>query len=258
MVMSGTGGVGESPQAVIPNTVRSTQLQLQTSLGYVKDDVVLLANQQADPVADCVIDQVGDIPAGQVLPLGGTYHRDNSGSYGADSIALQLGRSAVNPPQFNLYGVGANRTLVSYDLLQPAPADAQISDGIVEMRALYGLDTTNPPDGILDTWVDATGSYAASALTDGTSTAQTRLRQIVAVRVGLILRTALQERAPATSSTGVVSAETFGQATGTTLTLFSDLPTALRQTRTLTAAELNYRFRTVEVTIPLRNVLLAP
>ena len=66
----------------------------------------------------------------------------------------------------------------------------------------------------------------------------------MAIRVAMILRTSLSERgdpvAPAT------------------LTLFQDLDPALQQTRTLTAAERQYRHRVVESTIPLRNLLLLP
>jgi hypothetical protein len=42
------------------------------------------------------------------------------------------------------------------------------------------------------------------------------------------------------------------------LTLFSDLPAAMQQTRTISGDDTFFRFRTTEVTVPLRNVLLAP
>jgi type IV pilus assembly protein PilW len=262
MVMAGTAGVGESPQTVKPGSVTTTQVSLPTTLGYVTKDMLLLT----DPgVSSCLVNQVGGshvaTDAGPDLPLGGTYYRDPS-AFGADSIALQLGRDVDNPPQFLLFGVGANNTLYSYDLLKPTPADAAVTDGVVEMRAVYGLDTGNAtstlPDGIIDSWVDATGAYAAATLLNGSAASQANLRRIVAVRVGLILRTALAERSPSSNASGAVNAETFSQAAGAQLTLFADLPTALQKTRTLTTAERAYRFRTVDVTIPLRNVLMAP
>jgi type IV pilus assembly protein PilW len=158
---------------------------------------------------------------------------------------------------------------MSYDLLQPQPGagaapDASIADGVVEMRAVYGLDTN--ADGILDTWVDpsvSSGSgFDATELSNGSASSRAKLRQIIAVRVGLILRTSLQERSPSAtaSSSSSLGPETFEQASGTVLTLFTDLPTAVQQTRTLTttSGELNYRFRAVEFTVPLRNVLMAP
>lgn len=255
MVMAGTAGVGESPQPVdqaAATPVSSSQLSLRTALGYALNDIVLLVNTSA--TANCAMDQLGTIPAtyAGTVPLTGTYHRDNS-AYGADTFVRQMGRDVANPPELKLYGVGANSTLVSYDLLMPTPPDAQISDGIVEMRALYGLDTNG--DGKLDNWVDATGVYADTALTDGSTGSQTILRQIIAVRIGLILRTALSEKAVATGANAVTGVEGFGNASADSRTLFAGADfSAFKQTR---AAESGYRFRTVEFTIPLRNVLLA-
>ena len=275
IVMGGTAGVGESPQTVKPGSVTTSpaNLRLENTLGYRSDDMILLA----DPTVGggCMMQQVATRTTtdfGQNLSLAGTYYAAtgtgvNLADFGASTLALQLGRDAANPPQFLAYGVGANRTLMGYDLLQPQPGgaatpDASIADGVVEMRALYGLDTTSPPDGTLDTWVDPkTGSgYEASVLNDGSAASRTKLRQIVAIRVGLILRTSLLERAPQTSASTSLATEGYQQTTATVLTLFTDLPSAVRQTRTLTTAsgELNYRFRTVEVTVPLRNVLMSP
>ena len=261
MVMAGTGGVGEAPQAVQPGTVTTAQLSLPTGLGYVTGDLVLLADSGV--ATGCAVDQVGvDLlgiarvatDASQVLPLGGSFHRDNS-AYGADTIALQLGRSGTNPPEFKLYGVGPDSTLASYDLLTPTPPDVQVSDGIVEMRALYGIDSTPIPDGAIDTWVDATGDYVDTALTDGSTTSQLKLRRIIAVRIGLILRTTLKEGAKATGANGVVGVEGVDSATVDSRTLFggADVSTFKR----VRPDEAGYRFRTVEFTIPLRNGLLA-
>jgi type IV pilus assembly protein PilW len=75
---------------------------------------------------------------------------------------------------------------------------------------------------------------------DGSLAAASLIKNIRALRVGLILRTALPERSPVN--------------TNPTLTLFSSLniPT-LTYTRTLAASEQYYRYRTIEATIPLRN-----
>jgi type IV pilus assembly protein PilW len=255
IVMSGAGGVGEAPQPVDQTAaapVSPSLLSLRTFLGYAKDDIVLLVDTSS--TAECAIDQIGVIPttAASAVPLAGTYHRDNS-AFGLETFVRQMGRSGSNPPEFKLYGVGPNSTLVSYDLLALTPPDAQISDGIVEMRALYGRDTNG--DGRLDDWVDATGVYADTALTDGSAASQANLRQIIAVRIGLILRTALKEKAAATGTNAGTAVEGFGDANADSRTLFAGADfSAFKQTR---AAETGYRFRTVEFTIPLRNVLLA-
>lgn len=264
-VMAGTAGVSESPPLVQTSSVTGSasagSLALPNTLGFANGDLVLLADST---VADgCLLEQVSDggaLPPPRValtsspglLPLAGTYYTQNGtgislSSFGNSTYAIHLGNVPTNPPQFLLYGVGDNRTLFSYDMLATGGTDAPvpIADGVVEMRALYGLDTTNPPDGTLDTWVlpDAAG-YDAATLSNGSAASRTKLRQIVAIRLGFILRTSLKEKDAV--------------ATNTTLTLFGDLDASLHRTRALAGDDLNYRFRTVEVTVPLRNVLLAP
>jgi len=260
IVMAGTAGVGESPQPVAQTTatpVTASQLSLRTALGYSLNDIVLLINTSAS--TNCAMDQIGTVPttyAGTV-PLVGTFHRDNS-AYGADTFVRQMGRDAANLPEFKLYGVGPNSTLVSYDLLRPTPADAQISDGIVEMRALYGIETTPPTAATLNkvgSWVDASGDFADTALTDGTPESRIKLRRILAVRIGLILRTALKEKAVSAASGAAADVEGFGDANADSRTLFAGAEfSAFKYSRT---AETGYRYRTVEFTVPLRNVLLA-
>lgn len=284
IVMAGSAGVGESPQPVNPGSVDVTttppQLQLQNTLGYRTNDLVLLSDTGV--AAGCMMQQVGTLAAasyGQVLPLAGDYYRAAGTnvaltSFGASTIVMQLGSASTtqpNRPQFFAYAVGENRTLYSYDLLNPLPTggvdnrpDVAIADNVVEMRAVYGLDTTSPPDGIINEWVRATGNFEASVLTNGSAASRNRLRQIIAVRVGLILRTSLQERsaAAATSASGVTAQETFQQPSAASLTLFEGLTdsggASLSYTRSVTGDDALYRYRPVDVTIPLRNVQLAP
>lgn len=260
-VMAGTSGFSESPLVVNTGSVSATAFLLPNSIGFREGDLVLLADSSV--TGGCMAEPVATFPsppvAGQV-PLANTaayYQQSASGvalsNFGVGSTyAIQLGNVSTsstrfNPPQFTTYGVGDNRTLFSYDLLETggSAAPVPIADGVVEMRALYGLDTSNPPDGTLDQWVlpSATG-YTLADLTDGSDAARRKLRQIVAIRLGFILRTSLYEK-------DVIN-------TSSTLTLFSDLDTSLHRTRTLTTDEQHYRFRTIEVTVPIRNVLTAP
>jgi len=248
-VMSGAGGFGELPLSVKPGSVTATTLRLSNVLGYNAGDLVLVAD--ASVGGGCMLQQVASA-ATDTLTLGGDYYKvagtDVSlTAFGDSSVAIQLGSTPNNPPFLQLFGVGDNNTLFSHDLLRATGTDIDvpIADGVVEMRALYGVDTDAIPNGTLDAWVDPAGSgYAVADLTDGSAAAQLKLRRIVAIRIGLILRTSLQERDPVSP-------------TGTTLTLFNDLG-ALKQTRTLSDAERNFRFRTLEFTVPLRNTMLAP
>ncbi len=272
VVMGGTGGSAELEQAVTPGSVSASGIALQNGLGYGTDDLVLLAD--ASVAGGCMLQQVGTRTrdtSGTAVPLGGTGTTYYGGTdtyyatagtnvslsnFGISTIALQLGNAATNPPHFKLYGVGPNNTLVGYDLLRPQAPDEPLADGVVEMRALYGLDNAGPPDGVVDNWVDpiAGSGYEASVLTDGSAASLAKLRQISAIKLGFILRTSLPERPPRY----VGDPDGYQLPSGTVFTLFGDLGGSLPQTRTLVAGELNYRFRTVEVTIPLRNVQLAP
>ena len=258
-VMGGQAGGSEMPMPVTPGSITSNNFRMANSLGYRTGDVVLLMDPAVS--SGCLLQQVAWSGSGtgstdQNIPLGGTYSSAagtnvSLTNFGGSTLAAQFGNPANNPPMFQLFGVGANSSFFTYDLMQPSgsTADITLSDGVVEMRALYGLDTTNPPDGVIDSWMNpVVGSgYDHATLNDGSTSSQAKIRQIVAVRVGFIMRTNLPEK-----TTDIT------QPAGTALNLFSDLGSALTQTRTLSASELSYRFRTIEIIVPLPNVLLAP
>jgi len=278
-VMSGTSGGSDMPQTVLPGSVAATTARVTNTLGYANNDLVMLADSQVDGGRPgCMLQQIAPaagIVGDQLVFTGANYSRTNGSvfsltSFGGKTIAIQVGSAPANPPQMLLYGVGDNSTLFTYDLLRMAGnTPTPIADGVVEMRALYGIDGTVPvpipmdttvttpvPNGRISAWVDpgdATTGYTQAQLTNGSLGAQQLLRRIVAIRVGLILRTSLQERD---------YERYYGSAPGalpnTTVTLFGDLPVALRQTRTIVGTDNLYRYRTFEFTIPLRNTLYAP
>lgn len=249
-VMRGNAGLGEAPLEVL---ALGPPLGLRNTIGLAANDLLLLA----DGETDCLLLQAGT-PAADTVELTGTgaYHTTTGanrslvdfGTPTPSTVAVNLGNAGASggtpttAPQFTMFAVGANRTLFARDMLDIDGGEVQpLADGVVEMRALYGIDNDN--NGTLDQWVDpGVAPFNTASLLSGSAAAVQNLNSIVAVRIGLVLRTSQRERevvAPAT------------------LTLFSDLPVALRQTRTLTTAERNYRHRTTEVTVPLRNVLLS-
>ena len=82
-----------------------------------------------------------------------------------------------------------------YDLLQSGGngyTAIPLTDGVVEMHALYGIDPNNTGN---VSWQAPTGAFDAATLSNGTQTAAANLYAIKAVRIGLILRTSLPERA---------------------------------------------------------------
>ncbi len=257
-VMRGNGGFGEAAMEVL---ALGPPLGLRNTIGLRNNDLLLLA----DGNPECLLLQTTGLVApplnaavDTVALEGGTglYHtvtgpNRNLANFApptANTVVVNLGSGEAagitprNAPQFMLYGVGANRTLFGLDMLSVDGGAAQpLVEGVVEMRALYGLDTDN--DGVLDAWVDpGVAPYDSATLLNGSAASQQLLMQIVAVRVGLILQTSRAERE------NVAPAE---------IVLFEDLDPALQQARALSADEQRFRHRSVEFTVPLRNVLLA-
>ena len=222
-------------------------------------DLLLIADQQfgTSGPADCMVTQAGNSFSASTisLPLGGTgttYYSSTISSasltnFTDASMVFDLGSASANgaaqPPSFQVIGVGDNDTLFSYDLLGLTGTSPQPqADGVFEMHAVYGIDSTGNANNVIDSWVGAGSSsaYSVNALSDGSSGALSLIKNIRAIRVALIMRTALPEKNVVTASS--------------TLTLFPDLASyGLSQTRTLSTAEQHYRYRVVESTIPVRN-----
>lgn len=231
------------------------QLTLANSVGLKGSDLVLVADQQplsGGGPSNCMVGQVASAFSGgtaTAVGLSGTYAADSVGTqsltdYSADAVAMNLGGASGGDPLFLVVGVGDNNVLSSYDLLSGATSVEGRAEGVFEMKALYGID--NDDSGTISSgeWVSpgATG-YTPADLLDGSATANKKLRRIKAVRIGLILRTSLPEKTGTTQSP-----------TASSISLFDDL--SLKYTRSFTGDELKYRYRKVELTIPLRNNLL--
>jgi type IV pilus assembly protein PilW len=248
LVMGGNAAAGDVSRMIrSPGVLSPNELRLDNVIGLAPNDLALISQTGT---ADCLVEQVAtpSVASPDVLPLGGTYYMstDPYAALRASGAAYltPLGNLAAGNAQLQLFAVGDNRTLFSYDLLRSVgtgtdiTATQAIADGVVQMRALYGMDTDG--NGIFNAWVDpgATGFDIAAMMASSA-----KVRQVVALRVVLVLRTSNYEKE-------VVSPAS--------LILFGDLPPALQQTVTLTAEDQHYRYRTVDSMIPMRNVLLLP
>jgi len=300
VVMGGAAGIGEAP-TTFSTFATATTLNLTNTVPFAANDIVLVTQVEPDGtssgVPDCLIDQVGTV-ANSTLTLSGVYHvagtqlaalSDNSTTMALGNIPTSTSTTS-KPPQFQVIGVGGNNTLYSYDLLNTANASTRAAvaraDGVFEMHALYGIDVDC--DGTISSteWFKPTDStYSLSALMAGTvqevqnrpatatartsscsslTTANDFLQKILAIRVGLILRTSLPEKA-VTTSTNAGGQTVAGTSTQSSITLFSDIDAAssppttkVTYTRNLTDAERLYRYRTIEATIPIRNSMMLP
>ena len=257
VVMTGASGLGEV-QTAFSAAPTATSLSLTNTTGYAAGDLILLNDLSASSIGTpCLVEQVASAFGGYnvaptVLPLGGEYYNGTINNKSITSFndlnndsVINLG-NAANPPIFKVFGVGANNALMSYDLINmggvtiPLP----IADGVFELHALYGIDSNG--DNVVDAWVAADdsgggGDYSATNLMSGSAAAVTLAKKIKSVRIGLILRTSLYEK-------GVVAPKS--------VSLFSDLGAGLTYSRSFSDAERHYRYRTLESSIPLRNLLL--
>lgn len=240
--------------AGIPSSLTSApgedHLNVHNAYALTASQLVLIADVNS---SNCMVTQISashtDATA-TTVPLNGDFHAAhidsiNLADFSKDSIALPLGLpSNSTAPQMMLVGVGSNKTLYSYDLLQISGSNDALqarASGILEMHAVYGVDTTN--DGQQDNWASAsTGEFATETIVASSSQLSTQLKKIKSVRVALIL----QMDEVSSSRQGMVSAPS--------LTIFPDLATqGLSITRTLTDDERRYRYRVVDTTLVLRN-----
>ena len=259
LVMAGSSGQGETA-IMFDDDPSASQLNLLSAMNFSAGDLVLVTDLSAAPTGSpCLLEQVSgtftfSTATATALPLAtsGDYYAATVNSTALTSFtdttndaAINLGNTANgNPPLFLVIGVGDNNTLQGFDLLQnmnPVSNGSQtpfpIADSVFEMHARYGIDSDG--DNKVDDWVEAGGDYAPAQLTAGTATALSLIKTIKAVRIGLIMRTQIPEK---------------DAVSGNSLSLFSDLGTSF--TRPLSGDEQHYRYRTLEMTIPLRNPLM--
>jgi len=256
VVMGGSGAAGGvSRQVTVAGS--STSVALDNAVGFVQNDLFLVS-QNGTP--DCLLEQVSVTPTGSTLTLATTLPYYTTGttttistlSASTASYVTPLGNAAANNLQFELFGVDANHTLYSYDLLQnqnlvqtPGSGDTPqaIADGVYQMHAIYGIDTNG--DGIQDTWAGPGLPTDSNYDINTVMTSEPTMRKIIAVRVALVLRGEYYDANPVSLGP---------------LTLFSGLTngggTSLAIPVNLTGADQHYRYRVFEFTVPLRNMIL--
>jgi type IV pilus assembly protein PilW len=264
MVMGGSGSAGGVSRQITGGG-NATTATLDNTVGFTNGgptmgwDLILVSQSG---VADCLLEQVGTITTA-TLNLAGVYYNATGSATSMAALAgntssyvTPLGNAAANNVQFMLFGVDNNRTLYSYDLLQnlklvggAATDSAQaIADGVVQMNALYGIDTTG--DGKQDSWAGPGEVGAWDINTVMASPA--KMKQIVSVRIALVVRGEYYD-------TTRNSAGTPTPVSPATLIIFNGLAhgaTSLQQTINLTLPQRQFRYRVFEFTVPLRNMLL--
>ena len=250
LTMAGNSGIAEV-FTDLTGAASSTQLNLANNMNFKANDLVLVARKPAaSTIQPCLVEQVASgftaASGGVSVALGGTRYAAtinsiNLASYTTDTLAVNLGQA----PIFEMFAVGDNNTLFSYDLLRTADTTVTAAtanpntlvEGAYQMHAIYGVDTDNNAITPNLTWVAPTGTYASANLLAGTVAANTLLSTIKAIKVGLVTRTALLEK---------------NAVSGTTVTLFGNTTVPV----TVTLDNPNYRYRVSESVMPIRNALM--
>jgi type IV pilus assembly protein PilW len=267
MVMSGSGSAGGVSRQITGGG-NATAATLDNTEGFQQNDLILVSQSG---VPDCLMEQV-DTFTTPTLTLAGTYYTATAAttSMGAlagstSSYVTPLGNpgNAANPQannvQFMLFGLDNNRTLYSYDLLQnlhlvggvASDSPQAIADGVVEMKALYGLDTIGA--GVQNAWA-APGDPGWDIATVMSHPA--KMKQIISVRVALVVRGEYYDTKRDTTGA-------FVPVSPATITLFNGLKngvggigSSISVPINLTLDEQQFRYRVFEFTVPLRNMLL--
>jgi type IV pilus assembly protein PilW len=239
-----TQGAGTAPDAITfkyassallstPATLTQTMssptdvFKVDNRFGFNAGDLVIAA----EPGKDCTLAQVTSTPTGagetdSVVHADAARYNNATGlgvSYSKD-IGKLFNVGAL--PTSNVYSIAGNQ-LVSRNQFQ-TNADTPLIDGIVQLQAQYGKDTN--ADGVVETWDTVSPTTA------------TGWQQVLALRLAVVSRSALQERGDV--ATGVcditVAAPTWS---GGTLDLSADADWRC------------YRYKTYETTVPVRNMI---
>lgn len=258
VVMGGSGAAGGVSRQVTGGGSTS-ELILDNTVGFAVNDVGLLTQPG---ITDCLLEEVAaPLPVGSsTLNLAATVYQTTTGTTtslatlaaSTSSYFTPLGNAGINNLQFELIGVGANRTLYSYDLLQNlnliqgtgADVSQAIADGVDQLHAIYGVDLN--ADGVPDTWVSPAPGSGWDIATVMANPAL--MKQILSVRVALVVRGQYYDK-------NAISPATLTLFSGLTDSSGNPVP-AVQQTVNLSADDQHYRYRVFEFTVPLRNMLL--
>jgi type IV pilus assembly protein PilW len=220
--------------APAPFTVPSSAgapYRVQSPLGFKVGDIVLAISLGGD----CVPSRVTGVAGPDVNGVVTINHTGAAVGFPTDSVLLNLGPK--NGGQRVAYDVasGVLRSAPLWDdtgAALGAPVPNPIASNIINMKLLYGIDNGA---GGLD-WVTATGAWSAANVMNASTS---NLAKIRAVRIGIVVQGEQWDR----------------DAPDYTWTLFEG---GTQISHTIAAAGGNYRYRTYEMTIPLRNPIWNP
>jgi len=255
------GGADANPDTMIVNysmahrivsTVLFTKAALpgnpftvQSPTGFTVGDQVVAISPGAPGACEMsTVTNVGPVTAvtGEVVVT----HTPVAATFGASSFLFNLG--PPNTLKRSRYDV-SNGVLRSLDLLTAGAATNPIASNVMNLKMQYGVDDVG--DGLLHTWVPATGDWTSANVLAAPLTAppgsQVALNRIKAVRIGIIVRSEQFDRDRPDypwvlfDCSDANKANCPGRLTGTIAAAASPAG--------------NWRYRIYETIIPLRNGL---
>jgi type IV pilus assembly protein PilW len=215
-----------------------TQLTVQSPTGFKKGDMVASMSGAGECERYVVKTVTGpDANGNVVLDLDDTAKPPAAVKAGYNILPSMrlINLGPATSTQRVQYDV-VNGVLRSTDLVVAGATPQPLASSIMNLKVLYGID--NDGNGTVDEWSPPTGNYTPAKILAATGA---ELRRIKAVRVGMIIRSDEFDRdAPAYAWTLFEC----------TTQEAKDFVCPAKLTGTLGA---NYRYRTYETVIPLRN-----
>ncbi|MFO1218195.1 MAG: PilW family protein [Burkholderiaceae bacterium] len=256
IVMAGQHESATLPYKSTGTPPSATTASIRNTVGINQNDLLIARDIDPTPgVTDCRVVQATDAVAPPtavgVVPnplnfAGGTY-TPSSGTQALSgySATFDIGNLGANPA-FMAYSLGSDGTtpdsLLTYDLF--GGRLASLADNIVNLQAAYGVAAAwNSPD--IAAWQAPTGAWSASTLMDGTAASADKIQRIRAVRLAIVARSAQYEKS--------------ADWTAPALPLLSDLSAATpaaNVSMTFSGNAQRFRYRSYDVVVPLRNMLL--
>ena len=233
-VMYGADAERMMPSSITAFNASSSEVTVDGTAGFKENDLVLLVG-----TGGCTLGKITQVqPGPQKLQLNpGVSAPQNPPAWGSFPTTYASGDMIMNlgNPIVRTYSIASNKLRVTEGLLQSgANTPQELVDGIMDMRAQYGKDTTG--DGVVDTWNNTEPLNS------------TEWTQVLALRMAVLARIGNFER-PSVSG-GNCDATTAANAPTWSGGAFGEIDVA-----TVTSEDRCYRYRVFETTIPIRNMI---
>jgi type IV pilus assembly protein PilW len=245
-IMYATGEQRVTP-ATLSKTMpsASSELNVDGTSGFQENDLALLVNKT--PPITCTMVQITQVQTAaaklQHNP-GGTapYNPPGAGPYPAyvkNDVLFDLGNPIVRT--YSIVNDALRVNEVFLNAATPGAGTLDLVDGIVDLRALYGKDTSVPADGVVDVYDTIKPTNAAGWL------------QVLSVRIAVVARVGNYEKPSGANCDATTANPTYSyeNPVGTTQTgtfNWTDLTDVTNQARC-------YRYRVFETTVPVRNMI---